>query len=98
MAPAYFFNSTLNAPYVNARGVWLNSPQAVLYGISGGLYRNVPLLLRNPVLDQDAQVGPWLRHLKCSLHLPGWLLCTKCMPVPPTPCDAVLLYNVLRQL
>lgn len=56
MAPGYFFNSTLAAPYVNKRGQWLNAPEAVLYGISGGLYRNILVSLDSPVYDETTQV------------------------------------------
>lgn len=58
MAPGFFFNSTLAAPYVNKRGQWLNAPEAVLYGISGGQYRNILFSLDSPVYDDASQVQP----------------------------------------
>ncbi len=56
MAPAFLLNGTLTAPYVNKQGQWLNSPQAVLYGISDGQYRNVLVFLDSPVYNSDIKV------------------------------------------
>lgn len=68
MAPGYFFNSTLAAPYVNKRGQWLNAPEAVLYGISGGQYRNILVSLDSPVYDEATQVPPQLNSLFLTLQ------------------------------
>ena len=56
MAPAFLLNSTLAAPYVDKQGQWLNSPQAVLYGISGSQYNNVLVYLDSPVYDGISKV------------------------------------------
>ncbi|CAL8466350.1 g5886 [Coccomyxa elongata] len=56
MAPPFFLNGTLAAPYVNKQGQWLSSPQAVLYGISGSQYRNVLVSLDSPAYDSATKV------------------------------------------
>lgn len=57
MAPAFFFNSSLQAPYVNNQGQWLSNPDAVLYGISADSdYCSILLSLDSPLYVSDNKV------------------------------------------